>query len=144
MNDAHAKGAVRAGHVLDLDDLAGHGGDRGFAVRQTRACVAGLAQGAQIEPRDGVAPDGDAAILMARLRHQYIGVARGLCLDQVAGRGGADLFVGGEQDGDGQGRLQARAHQLADRFKAGVIAALHVHQAGAIADVAVAFERQHL
>ena len=57
----------------------------------------GLPVGFEIEPRDRVTPGDDAVVEPARLRHQHVFVARGLGLDDVAGRGRADFLVRREQ-----------------------------------------------
>ena len=96
------------GHVLDLDQLAGHLADRRAALGQARAGVAGAAGGLQVEAGDGVAAGDDAAVGARRFRDQHVFMARGLGLDQVAGRGAADLLVAGEQHGDRQVRARCR------------------------------------
>ncbi len=100
------------------------------------------AQCLDVEARDGVAARGDAAPVDAGFGHQHGAGAGRLGLDQIAAGRGADFLVRGEQDGDRQLGFDPRARQLADGFEAEVIAALHVHDAGAVALVALALERQ--
>ena len=63
---------------------------------------------------------------------------RGFGLDEVAGGGGADFLIGGEQHGDGEFCCNSSAVELFDRFEGEVIAAFHVVYARAVAALAVA------
>ena len=69
-------------------------------------------------------------------------MARRLCLDQVAGRGTADLLIAGQQHGDRQLRRHVGAGKLPDRLQRHVVAALHVLDAGPPGTRALAPERQ--
>jgi hypothetical protein len=138
MHDADREGAIVGGHGVDRDDLARHLADRGATRGQRGAGMARLADGLEIEPCDRVAPGDDAVIGAARLRHQYVFVARRLGFDDVAGRGGADLFVRGEQHRDRQRRREGGARQLPDRFEREIAAAFHIIDAGAEAFVVFA------
>ena len=78
------------------------------AVGEAGAGVAGAPGRLDAEAGDGVAAGGDLVAGAAGLGHQDDGVAAGLGLDEVAGGGGADLLVGGEEDGDGQAWSRCR------------------------------------
>src|ERR1700686_1748706 len=108
------------------------------ARSQCGAGVAWFADRFQIEPRDRITPGDDAIVRPARLRDQYVFVARGLGLDDVARRGRADFLVRREQYRDRQRRREGGARQLPDRFQREVVAALHVEDAGAETFIAFA------
>ena len=128
-----AEGAVFGGHVLDGDDVAGHGGDGGAAIGEAGAGVAGAAGGLDAEAGDGVAAGGDFVAGAAGLGDEDDGVAGGFGLDDVAGGGGADFLVAGEEDGDGEFSLDASGGELAEGLEGDEVAAFHVVDAGAVA-----------
>ena len=100
--------------------------------------MARLAGCLQIEAGDRITAGHDAVVRPSWLRHQHIFIARGLGLDDVAGRGSADFLVRREQNRDWQRRGESSARQLPDRFQRQVVAALHIEDARSEAFVALA------
>src|SRR5262249_21801657 len=137
MYDADGEGAVRRGHAADGDDLAGHLADRGAAGGQRSTGMARPADGLEVEARDGVTAGDDAVVLAAGFGNQHIFVARRLRLDDVAGGGGADFLIRGEQHGDRQRGGEGGTPELANGLQRQVIAAFHVEDARAKALVAL-------